>query len=77
MSQRNIRRLPLLIALLAMSLSAIPAGAALVTFSHEAPEASAVFVAGESNNWSDSASPMVNKDGVWSLAMDLAEGSYQ
>ena len=77
MSQRILRRLPLLIALLVLTLSAIPAGATLVTFSHEAPQAGAVFLAGEFNNWSDTASPLANKDGVWSLALDLAEGSYQ
>ncbi len=77
MSQRILRHLPLLVALIAISLSAIPAGAALVTFSHEAPGAAAVFLAGEFNNWSDTATPLTNQDGVWSLALDLPEGSYQ
>ncbi len=77
MSQRTLRRLPLMIVLLTLTLWSVQAVATQVTFSHEAPGAAAVFVAGEFNNWSDSANPMTNTDGTWVLALDLGEGSYQ
>ncbi len=48
-----------------------------VTFRHEAPQASAVFLAGEFNGWSDATDPLTNAAGVWTLVMDLAPGSYQ
>ncbi|MCB1184711.1 glycogen-binding domain-containing protein, partial [bacterium] len=53
------------------------AQAAEVTFRHEAPGAAAVYLAGEFNNWSDSADPMSGQDGVWTLTRDLAPGTYQ
>jgi cyclomaltodextrinase / maltogenic alpha-amylase / neopullulanase len=71
----NLKKIAL--ALMVAILAAIPALATEVTFTHEAPGAASVFLAGEFNNWSDSANPMANKDGVWTLTMDLADGSYQ
>ena len=32
---------------------------------------------GEFNGWSDAANPMTNDGGAWTLALDLAPGSYQ
>ncbi len=51
-------------------------GKCAVTFSHAAPGVGKVCLAGEFNGWSDSANPMTNKDGTWTLVMDLAPGSY-
>ena len=55
----------------------VPAQAAKVTFQYEAGGAGAVFLAGEFNGWSDSANPMTGSDGVWTLVLDLAPGTYQ
>ena len=63
--------------LLCVGLIAAAAQAAQVTFTHADPGAGSVSLAGEFNGWSDSANPMTNKDGVWSLTLDLAPGSYQ
>ena len=52
-------------------------GKCAVTFAHAAPGAARVCLAGEFNGWSDSANPMANKDGNWTLVMDLAPGTYQ
>jgi cyclomaltodextrinase len=52
-------------------------GACAVTFSHSAPGAAKVNLAGEFNGWSDAANPMTNKDGTWTLTLNLAPGSYQ
>ena len=62
---------------LAVLVSAVPALGVKVTFTYEAPDASQVFLAGEFNGWSDAANPMENKDGVWTLTLDLEPGSYQ
>jgi 1,4-alpha-glucan branching enzyme len=51
-------------------------GTCSVTFSHAAPGAGKVCLAGEFNGWSESANPMANKDGTWTLVMDLAPGSF-
>lgn len=48
-----------------------------VTFRCDAPGAGKVCLAGEFNSWSDSASPMKNENGAWTLKLDLAPGSYQ
>ncbi|MFH2051308.1 MAG: alpha-amylase family glycosyl hydrolase [bacterium] len=60
-----------------LALLACPAFAVEVTFTHQAPGAAQVFLAGEFNGWSDSADPMANKDGVWTLVLDLEPGDYQ
>lgn len=52
-------------------------GQCAVTFSHSAPGAAKVNLAGEFNGWSDAANPMTNKDGTWTLTLNLAPGSYQ
>ncbi|MBK7187384.1 MAG: hypothetical protein IPH86_01470 [bacterium] len=52
-------------------------GKCAVTFAHAAPGAAKVCLAGEFNGWSDAANPMTNKDGNWTLTLDLAPGSYQ
>ncbi len=68
------------LSLLATLVLLLAAGAALaipVTFQHAAPGAKSVFLAGEFNSWSDSASPMAGQDGAWSLTLDLAPGDYQ
>jgi glycosidase len=52
-------------------------GQCAVTFSHSAPGAAKVNLAGEFNGWSDAANPMTNKDGIWTLTLNLAPGSYQ
>jgi cyclomaltodextrinase len=70
-------RKSLVLALGLFLLAAVPALAAQVTFSHQAPGAGGVYLAGEFNGWSDSANPMTNTDGVWTLTLDLDPGSYQ
>ena len=64
-------------ALLCLLLLAGAAQAVQVTFTHEAPAAQKVFLAGEFNNWSDSANLMTKQDGGWTLTLDLAPGQYQ
>lgn len=63
----------------AVCLLLLAAGAAAVpvTFTHQAPGASQVYLAGEFNNWSDSANAMTGADGTWTLTIDLAPGDYQ
>ena len=63
------------IALLVTALLA-PAQAAKVTFQFEDAGVGSVFLAGEFNGWSDSANPMANADGVWTLVLDLDPGTY-
>ena len=58
-------------------LAALPALAAQVTFTYEAPSAGSVHLAGEFNGWSDSANQMTNEDGIWTLVLELAPGTYQ
>ncbi len=65
-----------LLLMVAMAVTS-PALGTKVTFQYEAPDASNVFLAGEMNGWSDSANPLTNEDGVWSLVLDLEAGSYQ
>jgi len=79
MSHRTDRFACLLIAALVVVVGAgaVAANATTVTFSHEAVQAGGVYLAGEFNGWSDSANPMVNADGIWSLAMELDPGTYQ
>ena len=72
---RSVRGLLLLSILLLASAGS--AGATAVTFSHAAPQAKAVFVAGEFNNWSDSANPMSGQDGNWTATIELGAGTYQ
>ncbi len=65
-----------LLLLVALMLTAGAAQAVQVTFTHVAPGAGQVCLAGEFNGWSDSANPMVGKDGVWTLTLPLEPGSY-
>jgi len=58
-------------------LASLPALATQVTFTHQAPGAGGVHLAGDFNGWSDSANPMIEKDGLWNLTMDLGAGEYQ
>ncbi len=67
----------ILLPVLCLLLAAGTAQAVQVTFTHQAPGARQVFLAGEFNGWADAASPMVNQDGVWTLTIDLAPGQYQ
>ena len=46
-------------------------------FSHKAPSATSVHLAGGFNGWSTTANPMVNKDGVWTVVLELAPGRYE
>lgn len=66
------------LSLLALVLVAAPAQAVEVSFSIEAPGASSVYLAGEFNDWSDSAEPMTDEDGdgVFETTLDLAPGRY-
>ncbi len=50
-----------------------------VLFSHEAPDASSVHVAGEFNAWSTSATPLTDEDGdgVWTGVVDVEPGRYE
>ena len=47
-----------------------------VKFVHWAPDAGEVFVAGSFNEWSDSATPMVNDAGKWSVVVALEPGKH-
>ncbi len=63
--------LPLLFALTAA------AGAEPVTFAVPAPQARAVFLAGEMTDWDKHKQAMVRgEDGVWRLRLDLAPGQW-
>ncbi len=68
-----------MVLILALALAASAAGAATVTFRHAAPGAKHVYLAGTFNNWSDSATPMIDpeQDGVWETTLELAAGTYQ
>jgi alpha-amylase/alpha-mannosidase (GH57 family) len=50
-----------------------------IEFSHSAPGATSVHLAGDFNGWSTSAEPMSDPDGdgVWTAKIKLAPGSYQ
>jgi serine/threonine protein kinase len=49
-----------------------------IEFSVKAPTASKVFLAGEFNNWSETATPMEKKpDGEWVVVVPLKTGKYQ
>jgi len=65
------------VAVAAAPVAAATGGEVAVTFSLEASSAAGVYLAGEFNSWSDSADPLTNTDGVWSLVMNLAPGTYQ
>jgi len=71
---------PALAAILLLGLALLCAStcwATPVTFRFES-SAQRVFLAGEFNNWSDSAQPMTQgEDGIWSVTLDLAPGDYQ
>jgi len=49
------------------------------TFSHSAPSATSVHLAGDFNGWSTSAEPMSDEDGdgVWTVTVPLAPGRYE
>lgn len=52
-------------------------GAIEVTFRHNAPDATSVFLAGEMNNWNGDSLPMTqNAQGIWQLSMELAPGPW-
>jgi cyclomaltodextrinase / maltogenic alpha-amylase / neopullulanase len=59
-----------------LMLAACPALAAEVTFVHSAPGAGQVYLAGEFNSWSDSANPMQQADGVWTVTLQMDPGEY-
>lgn len=49
-----------------------------VRFSFRAPDAGKVFLAGDFNSWSPTASPMKrDKKGLWVKQITLPKGSYQ
>jgi len=50
-----------------------------IEFSHSAPDAASVHVAGDFNGWSTSAEPMSDPDGdgVWTVKVKLAPGRYE
>jgi alpha-amylase/alpha-mannosidase (GH57 family) len=49
-----------------------------IAFEFHAPEATAVYLAGEFNNWSADAEPMTKgEDGIFRVAKKLAPGSYE
>ena len=57
--------------------SGIPTRACGATLRYGGPAAEAVFVAGEFNGWSSSATPMSLVDGVWTVTLtNLAPGDY-
>jgi len=66
----------LLISIFAFSAVSYKEGKVVFTFKTDI-KADAVFVAGNFNNWSTSATPMQFVDGVWQLAIALDPGTYQ
>ncbi|MBZ4650613.1 isoamylase early set domain-containing protein [Thermosipho sp. (in: thermotogales)] len=48
----------------------------MVVFTFEV-DAQQVYLAGNFNNWSVSANPMVNENGVWKISLELLPGEYQ
>jgi len=50
-----------------------------VLFSHKAPSASSVHVAGDFNGWSTSATPLSDEDGdgVWTAVVEIEPGRYE
>jgi len=49
-----------------------------VLFEFKAPNANVVYLSGEFNNWSPTATPMEKaKDGIWQIEYPLKPGSYQ
>ena len=61
----------------AASVLAAPANRTGARFSVKQPEAKAVFLAGEFNNWNTSATPMRrDPDGTWSVVVPLLPGKY-
>ena len=48
-----------------------------VKFTLEAPDAKSVYLAGEFNSWSPTATPMKKRDGVWEVEISLKPGTYQ
>jgi len=58
--------------------SAAPAGSRKVRLQHRAPEAQRVCVAGTFNNWQpDVAALQRQPDGVWTIELELAPGTYE
>ena len=54
------------------------AGGAQVTFTYADPTAKAVFLAGQFNNWSPTATPLHKDDsGLWTASVPLKPGRYQ
>jgi 1,4-alpha-glucan branching enzyme len=66
---------------ISIAMTALLAGQAAatpVTFSFPAPASvQNVSVAGSFNDWSTSATPLTNRNGVWEATIDFAPGSYQ
>ena len=48
-----------------------------VTFTHTSATATTVFVAGQFNNWSQSANPLTKNGSTWTTTIPMAQGSYQ
>jgi 1,4-alpha-glucan branching enzyme len=49
-----------------------------ITFTYQAPEAEAVFLAGTFNGWNCEANPLKkNKEGIWSTSLNLFPGHYE
>lgn len=84
MQKRNTNLLTTLIALLALLLAAAAVQAAVkavpvgVKFTHAAPGAGSVHLAGSFNGWSADSHPLVKgDDGVWSIVMALKPGRHE
>ncbi|MBI2497832.1 MAG: isoamylase early set domain-containing protein [Opitutae bacterium] len=55
-----------------------PAETPLVEFTHEAPDAREVFLAGCFNEWNPTSLPMTrDAEGVWRLKIPLADGHHE
>lgn len=61
-----------------VAVAATTAGGGGVTFTCRAPDAKAVFLAGDFNGWSASAEPLVRgDDGLWSATVPLTPGDHE
>ncbi len=85
-TNRNYHLTRVVALLLALALGGVAFGAASgpsgdadgVTFSISAPDAQAVFLAGDFNGWNAEDKPLAKgSDGVWTITLKLEAGSYQ
>lgn len=76
--QTGFLTLAVLLATAVPALAGVAPGDGGVLFTHLAPDAQAVFLAGEFNGWDATALPMTRgDDGVWSITVALKPGDHE